>query len=67
VVVLLWQGLLVVDWLLRGVVVVLVNLLVDGSRFTLVLLSYNRLVLDSRCDGLVHTGVVLAILRAVTR
>lgn len=60
VVVLLWQGLTVVHRLLRGVVVVLVDLLVDGGLKLLLLAALNGLVLDCWCDFLVDSGVVVA-------
>jgi len=59
VVVLFGEDLLVDHGLLGGVVVVLVNLLVDGGNVLLVLLSLDSLVLDSRGDLLVNSGVVL--------
>ena len=59
VVVLLGEDLLVEHRLLGGVVVVLVNLLVDGRDVLLVLLPLNGLVLDGRSDLLVNGGVVL--------
>jgi len=58
-VVLLGEDLLVEHRLLSGVVVVLVNLLVDGGDVLLVLLPLDSLVLDSRGDLLVNSGVVL--------
>jgi hypothetical protein len=58
-VVLLRESLLVDHRLLSGVVVVLVNLLVDSGDVLLVLLLLNNLVLHSRGDLLVDSGVVL--------
>ena len=58
--VLLWQDLTVVDGLDSAVVVVLVNLLVDGGDVLLVLLPLDSLVLDGRGDLLVNSGVVVA-------
>jgi hypothetical protein len=58
-VVLLREYLLVDHRLLSGVVVILVNLLVDSGYVLLVLLLLNCLVLHSRVDLLVDSGVVL--------
>ena len=59
-VVLCGKDLTVEHGLLSGVVVVLVNLLVDGGGVLLVLLPLDSLVLNSRCDLLVDSGVVLS-------
>lgn len=64
VVVLLGKGSLVEHWLLRGVVVVLVNLLVDGGGSLFVLATLYSLVGDRRGDLLVDGGVMLARLGA---
>jgi len=53
------KNLLIEDGLLGGVVVVLVDLLVDGGDVLLVLLPLDSLVLDSRSDLLVDSGVVV--------
>jgi hypothetical protein len=58
-VVLLREYLLVDHRLLSGVVVILVNLLIDSGYVLLVLLPLNSLVLHSRVDLLVDSGVVL--------
>lgn len=52
------KNLLVDDGLLSGMVVVLVDLLVDGRGVLLVLLLLDSLVLDGRSDLLVDGGVV---------
>ena len=54
------KNLLVDNRLLGGVVVVLVDLLVDGGDVLLVLLPLDGLVLDGRGDLLVNSGVVVA-------
>jgi len=53
------QGLRVVDWLLGGMVVVLVNLLVGGCRCSLVLCPRDILVLYSRINPLVDCSVMV--------
>jgi len=60
--VLLRENLTVGDRLNRGVVVVLVNLLVDGSGDLLVLGGSDSLVENSGCDALVDGGVVVTSL-----
>lgn len=62
VVVLLWENLLVVYRLDRGVVVVLVHLAVGGLSYTLLLLRSDGLAGDGWGYCLVDSGVVLAIL-----
>jgi len=59
VVVLLRKDLAVVHGLLGGVVVVLVNLLVDRGLELLLLAALDGLVLDGWCDLLVHGGVMV--------
>lgn len=59
-VVLLRKNLAVKHGLLSGVVVILVNLLVDGGGVLLVLLPLDGLVLHSRSNLLVDGGVVLS-------
>ena len=59
---LLWEDLLVLDWLNGGVVVVLVYLTVNGSGGLLVLSTGDVLVGHSWVDSLVNGGVMLAIL-----
>ena len=59
-VVLSGKNLFVDDGLLGGVVVILVNFLVDGGDVLLVLLSLDSLVLNGRSDLLVNGGVVVA-------
>jgi hypothetical protein len=58
-VVLLREHLLIDRRLLSGVVVVLVNLLVDSGDIMLVLLLLNSLVLHNRGNLFVNNGVVL--------
>lgn len=60
VLVLLWKNLAVLDRLHRGVVVVLVNLLVDGGLDVLVSGGGHVLVNDAGGDLLVNGGVMLA-------
>lgn len=60
VVVLLGKNLAVLDWLHAGVVVVLVNLLVDCGDNLLTLLTLDGLVNHSGSDLLVDGGVVMA-------
>ena len=62
VVVLLWENLSVLDWLDGSVVVVLVNLLVDGSGDVVVVGAGDSLVLDCWCNLLVDGGVVVTSL-----
>lgn len=62
VVVLLWENLCVLDGLDGSMVVILVNLLVDGSGDAVFLLTSHGLVDDCRVDFLVHSSVMLAIL-----
>jgi hypothetical protein len=57
--VLLWQDLTVVDGLDSAVVVVLVNLLVNGSVDLLVYVRLDDLVLNSGGNCLVDSGVVV--------
>jgi hypothetical protein len=59
VVVLLGEDLTVLYGLYRGVVVVLVNLLVNGGDDLLTLLTLDGLVLDSWSNFLVNSGVVV--------
>lgn len=59
VMVLFGENLAVVHRLHRGVIVILVDLLVDGGSDLLVLLGFHRLMLDSRSDILVDGGVVV--------
>ena len=54
------KNLLVDDRLLGGVVVILVDLLVDGGDVLLVLLPLDGLVLDGRSNLLVNSGVVVS-------
>jgi len=65
VVVLLGESLLVVDWLDRGVVVILVDLLVDDSGQVLVTVLVDGLVDDCWCNCLVDGGVIVASLAKV--
>ena len=58
VVMLLWQRLGMRDRLLRGVVVILMDLLVDGLSCLLVLMRLHCLVDDTRLDALINLGVV---------
>lgn len=60
--VLLGKDLTVGDGLYGGVVVVLVNLLVDGGSDLLVLSRSDGLVENSGCDALVDSGVVVTSL-----
>ena len=60
--VLLRKDLTVGDGLDRGVVVVLVNLFVDGSEDLLVLGLVDGLVEDGRCDTLMDGGVMVTSL-----
>jgi len=59
VVVLLWEDFTILDRLDRGVVVVLVNLLIESSLDILVTLTVDGLVSDCRCNLLVDGGVVV--------
>lgn len=63
VVMLLREHLAVLHGLHRRVVVILVDLLVDGSLHTLFLLLGDGLILHSRCYVLVHCGVMVTVLR----
>jgi len=63
VVVLFREDLAVLDGLDGGVVVVLVDLAVDGSCHILLSSGCDRLVLNGWVDRLVNSGVVLSILR----
>lgn len=54
------KNLLVDDRLLGGVIVILVDLLVDGGDILLVLLPLDGLVLDGRSNLLVNSGVVMS-------
>jgi hypothetical protein len=57
--VLLREHLTVLHWLDGAVVVVLVNLLVDGGLNLLMLMGLHDLMLDSGSDSLVDSGVVV--------
>ena len=61
---LLGKGFLMMDGLLRGVVMVLMDLAVDGCRCLLMLRAVDSLLLDGWCNLLVDRRVVMAILRA---
>lgn len=61
VAVLLWKNLAVLDWLDGGVVMILVNLTVDGSGSLLVLGLGDMLVYNGWVDSLVNSGVLLAV------
>lgn len=63
VVVLLRHARLILHWLDRGVVVILVNLLVNGRLHVLVLSAVDSLVGDCWCDLLVDGGVMVTSLR----
>lgn len=64
VMVLLWQGLLLVYRLLRRVVMVLVDFAVDGCGCLLVLRAIDGFLLHGRCYLFVYGGIVVAILGA---
>jgi len=57
---LLWQSFLMVDRLLRGMVVILVDLSVDGGCSFLMLLASDVLMLHGGVDLLVDSRIVLA-------
>lgn len=59
VVVLLWEDLAVLDGLHGRVVMVLMDLTVDGSRYIFLSCGVDGLMLDGRCDVLVYRGVML--------
>lgn len=61
VMVLLWERLLVVHWLLSGVVVILVNLTIDRSGLLVMLRAVDGFLLDRWRDLLVDGCVVVAI------
>jgi hypothetical protein len=56
----LWEHLAVKHWLNCAVVVVLVDLLVDGGHDLLMVVRLDGLVDDGRGNSLVHCGVVVA-------
>jgi len=56
----LGENLTVLDGLNSAVVVVLVNLLIDGSVYLLMLVRLNSLVYYSRCNSLMNCGVMVA-------
>jgi len=53
----------VLDGLLSGVVVILVDLLVNGSGLSLMLLLLNGLLLHCRCDALVNSSLMVTRVR----
>lgn len=57
------QGLLVLDGLNDGVVVILMNLLVEDLGHLLMMVRANMLIGDSRVDVVVYAGGVLSVRR----